>query len=169
MDDNRTYTQMRVRWDLEDQRSANNSEDILRLNGPTSFPVGEVLSLWRLNIYYIEYGEEQPWLVALNLHQEYGKGGEYAILFEGSEKEAKALFYSEEMFGKYPGGERGRLRRIARHGGPGRGQGRKREIQDPTVMSFKVSGEVAHRIKERAAAEGRSYADLLREKAEEIR
>lgn len=164
-------TELQARWELMDERSANNSEDILQLSGPPSIATGEVLSLWRLHIRHV-VNDEQPYRVALNPEQKYPGSGKYAILLEASEKEAKALFYSEEMFDRYPGGKPGRKKRIALYGlrgqgGPDRGQGRKSELIDPTVMSFKVSGELARRIRARAEAEGRSYADLLRKMADQ--
>ena len=158
--------ELRVRYELMDQRSSDNSEDKLRLSGPPSVPTGEVLSLWRLKILYVE-NDYQPYLVALCEKQGLNGDGEFAVLFEGNEKEAKKLFYSEEMFEKYPGGERGRMRRIARHGGARAGAGKKPVLSDPQVLSFKVDGEVAERIKARAASEGRSYADLLRDMVNE--
>lgn len=59
-------------------------------------------------------------------------------------------------------------RRGEKRGGPGRGQGRKPELQDPVVLSFKAERAAADRLKARAESEGRSYADLLREMVEEI-
>jgi hypothetical protein len=53
-------------------------------------------------------------------------------------------------------------------GGRREGTGRPAMFKDPVTLIFKVSGETASRIKARASAESRPYAELLREMAEKL-
>lgn len=156
--------ELRDRWDLQDQRSANNSEDIPRLSGPISYPTGEVISLWRLKIQYVE-NHWQPWCVATHTGQVYPRIGEASIIFDGDEKEAKDIYYSEDMWEKYPGGQQGQRQRIAQHGGPGRGQGRK--PLNGTAMKTKpidLPLDLIDRMQAEATDRGVSFAQVVRDR-----
>jgi hypothetical protein len=84
------------------------------------------------------------------------------LLRTEDEREAKTFFCLPEYQKAYPESD------WPQHGGKRDGSGRPATLKDPVTLIFKVSGETATRIKARALAEKRSYADLLREMAEKL-